>query len=55
MPKKIITHPVADVDAMMAALGSPSPEVAAVMEKHGVLPPMSVYVDAQSDSRLPVR
>ncbi len=35
---------VADVDRMMAALGSPPPEIAAVMEKHGVLPPLTVYV-----------
>ena len=36
---------VADVDAMMATLGSPPPEVAAVMEKHGVLPPLVAYVE----------
>ncbi len=36
---------VADVDAMMAALGSPPPEIAAAMEKHGVLPPMVAYVE----------
>ena len=36
---------VADVDAIMAALGSPPPELAAAMEKHGVLPPLVVYVE----------
>ncbi len=36
---------VADVDAMMATLGSPPPEIAAVMEKHGVLPPLVAYVE----------
>ena len=36
---------VADVDAIMAALGSPPPELAAAMEKHGVLPPLAVYVE----------
>ena len=36
---------VADVDAMMTTLGSPPPEVAAVMEKHGVLPPLFAYVE----------
>lgn len=36
---------VSDVDAMMAALGSPPPEVAAAMEKHGVLPPVVAYVE----------
>jgi hypothetical protein len=37
---------VADADAMMAALGSPPPEVAAAMERHGVLPPLVAYVEA---------
>jgi hypothetical protein len=36
---------VADVDGMMTALGSPPPEIAAVMEKHGVLPPLAAYVE----------
>ena len=36
---------VADVDAMMATLGSPPPEIAAVMERHGVLPPLVAYVE----------
>jgi hypothetical protein len=36
---------VADVDKMMAALGSPPPEIAAAMEKHGVLPPLVAYVE----------
>ncbi len=36
---------VADVDAVMAALASPPPELAAAMEKHGVLPPLVVYVE----------
>lgn len=36
---------VADVDGMMAALGSPPPEIAAAMEKHGVLPPLVAYVE----------
>jgi hypothetical protein len=36
---------VNDVDGMMAALGSPPPELAAAMEKHGVLPPLVAYVE----------
>ncbi len=36
---------VADVDAMMATLGSPPPEIVAVMEKHGVLPPLVAYAE----------
>lgn len=36
---------VSDVDAVMAALGSPPPELAAAMEKHGLLPPLVAYVE----------
>lgn len=36
---------VSDVDGMMNALASPPPEVAAAMEKHGVLPPVVAYVE----------
>lgn len=36
---------VDDVAAMMAGLTSPPPELAAVMEKHGVLPPLVAYVE----------
>jgi hypothetical protein len=36
---------VADVDAVMETLGSPPPELAAAMEKHGVLPPLVVFVE----------
>ena len=36
---------VADVDVMMAALASPPPELAAAMERHGVLPPLVAYVE----------
>lgn len=36
---------VADVDGVMAALGSPPPELATAMEKHGVLPPLVAYVE----------
>lgn len=40
-----ISANVTDVEAMMAALASPPPELAAAMEKHGVLPPVSAYVE----------
>jgi hypothetical protein len=36
---------VADADAMVATLGSPPPEIAAVMESHGVQPPLVAYVE----------
>jgi hypothetical protein len=39
-----ISADVDDVAAMMATLASPPPEMAATMEKHGVLPPMAIYV-----------
>ena len=39
-----ITADVQDVPAVIAAMGSPSPEVAAAMERHGVVPPLTVYI-----------
>jgi hypothetical protein len=36
---------VSDPAAMQAILASPSPELAATMEEHGVVPPLSVYVE----------
>jgi len=41
-----ITADVADVDAMKAMMASPSPEAAALMEKHGVVPPITAYFEA---------
>jgi photosystem II stability/assembly factor-like uncharacterized protein len=40
-----VSGDVEDVAAMMAALASPPPELAALMEKHGVLPPLAAYVE----------
>lgn len=34
-----------DVAAMMAAVASPSPELGAAMERHGVVPPLRIYVE----------
>jgi hypothetical protein len=34
-----------DVAAMQAALASPPPELAAGMERHGVIPPLAVFVE----------
>jgi hypothetical protein len=39
-----ITFESSDVDAIMSSLASPPPELAAAMERHGVLPPLTVYV-----------
>jgi len=40
-----VTMEVRDLAALQAALASPSPELAAGMERHGVLPPLAVYVE----------
>lgn len=41
-----ITADVADIDAMKAMLASPSQEASALMEKHGVVPPITAYIEA---------
>ncbi len=41
-----ITADVADFAAMQEMLGSPPPEVLAAMEAHGVVQPITVYVEA---------
>lgn len=40
-----ITADVADLGAMQAMLASPSPEVLAAMEAHGVVQPITAYVE----------
>ena len=35
-----------DLDGLSASLASPSPELAAMMQQHGVVPPLTVYVEA---------
>lgn len=34
-----------DVEALMAAIAAPPPEVLARMQQHGVIPPLTVYVE----------
>jgi hypothetical protein len=41
-----ISADVADVEAMQAMLATPSPEVLAAMESHGVVQPITAYVQA---------
>ena len=41
-----VTADVGDLDAMGAMLESPSPETAAAMERHGVIQPITVYIEA---------
>ena len=36
---------VNDVEGLMAALSSPPPEVGEIMERHGVIPPLAIYVE----------
>lgn len=40
-----VTADVSDIDALVAALGSPPPEVTEIMQRHGVIPPLTVYVE----------
>jgi hypothetical protein len=44
--KVAVTVDIDDVEAAQAMMGSPPPEVAALMEKHGVVPPLVAYVEA---------
>ncbi len=40
-----ISADVDDAAAMMAALASPPAEVASAMERHGVIPPLTAFVE----------
>jgi hypothetical protein len=40
-----ITADASDPAAVMAAISAPPPEVAAAMERHGVLPPVTIYIE----------
>ena len=40
-----LTAEVSDVEGMMAVLSSPPPEVGSVMERHGVVPPLTIYLE----------
>jgi hypothetical protein len=40
-----VTADVHDMAGAQAMMASPSPEDAAAMERHGVLPPLTVYVE----------
>jgi hypothetical protein len=41
-----VTADIHDMDAAQAIMDSPSPEVAAQMEAHGVIPPFNAYIEA---------
>jgi hypothetical protein len=40
-----ITADVHDLAGAQAMMSTPSPETAAAMERHGVIPPLAVYVE----------
>ena len=40
-----ISMDVADMDAIQAGLASPPPELAAGMQRHGVIPPVTAHVE----------
>lgn len=40
-----ITADVIDLPAVMAVMSSPPAELAAAMERHGVLPPLTIYIE----------
>ena len=41
-----VTADVTDRDSLQALMASPPPEIAAHMESHGVIPPVTLYVEA---------
>jgi hypothetical protein len=40
-----VTADIHDMGALQSLLDSPPPEVAALMEAHGVLPPLTAYIE----------
>jgi hypothetical protein len=40
-----VSADVSDMDGMMAALSSPPPEMLEIMQRHGVIPPLTIYVE----------
>jgi hypothetical protein len=41
-----ITADISDMNALQALMTSPPPEMAARMESHGVIPPVTLYVES---------
>ena len=41
-----VSADVADMDELGAMLSSPPPEISALMQKHGVVQPVTAYVEA---------
>lgn len=40
-----VTADVSDMDGMLAALSAPPPEMLEIMQRHGVIPPLTIYVE----------
>ncbi len=40
-----VTADITDLDTLQALLASPPPDLAAKMESHGVMPPITVYIE----------
>ena len=40
-----LTFETDDVDGFLAAMAAPPPDLAAHLERHGVVPPMAVYIE----------
>ena len=40
-----VTAEIDDVDAMVSAVAAPPPELLAAMQRHGVVPPLTVYIE----------
>ena len=40
-----VTAEVSDLDAFQATLSSPPPELGEIMQRHGVVPPLTIYVE----------
>ncbi|HUZ15347.1 MAG TPA: hypothetical protein VMU72_04120 [Gaiellaceae bacterium] len=43
--KIAVTADIADLETMKASMASPPPEALAAMEKHGVIPPITIYIE----------
>ena len=41
-----VTADVADIETMKSMGAAPSPEIGAQMEAHGVIPPVTIYVES---------
>jgi hypothetical protein len=45
-----VTADVADIEPLKSMAAAPSPEVEALMEKHGVIQPVTIYIESSEAS-----